>query len=446
MINLAIVICNYNKCEYLLKCIDAVLNSSYKNYDIYVVDNASIDNSVAQVKREFLNKVKLIVNKQNLGGSGGFNTGLREALKKKYKYIMLLDNDAMVEEKSIEKAINYLEENSEVGMLGFKLYSMDNPNQIQEFGADIDFEKFTIKPYYKGYVDDGNMPLVKECDYVPACAMIVRKEAVLKTGLMPEENFIYWDDIEWGYKFKLNNYKVIAYSDSIAWHKMGVKQRTNTFGTYYFWRNRVKFFKEYCNKIQKEHFAKQLFDEMAQSICMCNYNEKYNSGTTILRAVLDALYGINGKADENKIMSADIIKDKFNEMVIKNNYITIMAHTDVNHITNLIERIRNLNKNAKIQVVTNNIEIKKQVEIINVTFKEDEEKISKGDLVIETCDNVFNVLENMNNVNYSYVDKYFNVIYDNTDFNNLKKCLGTKETLFNILYPIIKEALVLDVN
>lgn len=444
---LAIVICNFNKSEYLIKCIKSVQKSTFKDYDLYVVDNASCDDSVEKVKNNFKeDELILIENKENLGGSGGFNTGLREALKKEYKYIMLLDNDAMVEEKSIEKAVDYLEANNDVGMLGFKLYSMDNPDQIQEFGADIDFENFTIKPYYKGYIDDGNMPLVKECDYVPACAMIVRKEAVLKTGLMPEENFIYWDDIEWGYKFKLNNYKVIAYSHSIAWHKMGVKQRTNTFGTYYFWRNRVKFFMKYCDKLQKEHFAKQLFDEMVQSICMCNYNEKYNSGTTILRAVLDALHGINGKADENKIMPADIIKDKLNEIVIKNNHITIMARTDVNHIINLIERIRNVNKNAKIQVVTNNIEIKKQVETSNITVKEDAEKISQDNLVIETCDHVFNVLEHMDSVIYSYVDKYFNVIHDNTDFNNLKKCLGTKEMLFNILYPIIKESLVLNVN
>lgn len=57
---------------------------------------------------------------------------------------------------------------------------MDNPNQIQELGAKIDFERFSIEPFYKGCLDDGNIPEIVECDYVPACSMIIRVEALKK--------------------------------------------------------------------------------------------------------------------------------------------------------------------------------------------------------------------------------------------------------------------------
>lgn len=440
--NLAIVICNFNKSEYLVKCIKTVKNSTFKDYDLYVVDNASSDNSVIQVKKNFKeNELTLIENKENLGGSGGFNTGLREALKGNYKYIMLLDNDAMVEEESIEKAIRYLEENSDVGMLGFKLYSMDNPNQIQEFGADIDFDNFTIKPYYKGYNDNENIPFIKECDYVPACSVIVRKDAVLKVGLMPEENFIYWDDIEWGYLFKQNGYKVIAYSESKAWHKMGVKQRTNTFGTYYFWRNRVKFFIKYCDNLNKEKFIQKLFDEIVQSVCMCNYNKKYNSASTILQAVFDALYGVSGKAQNNKIMSADIIENKLETLISKYNKIDIIDNSQVLNIVNLIEKINSINKKADIKVISQNTELENVIKNVNIITPDKFNK-SEDSLTLETCSHVTNFIEDLKEIDHIYVDGYFNCICDNEDLEKLKGLKEIKKMMYNILYPVMKNSIL----
>lgn len=106
---MAIIICNFNKCEYIIKCIDSVLKSSYEDYDIYVVDNASTDDSVKEIRNKFVGQVKLIENDQNLGGSGGFNTGMREALKYDYKYLMLLDNDVMLHKDAIKLSLEYLE-------------------------------------------------------------------------------------------------------------------------------------------------------------------------------------------------------------------------------------------------------------------------------------------------------------------------------------------------
>lgn len=436
------MICNYNKCEYIIKCINAVLNSNYKYYDIYVVDNASSDNSVKEIKNNFENKITLIENKENLGGSGGFNTGIREALKKEYKYIMLLDNDAVVEEKSIKNSINYLDENKDVAMLGFKIYSMDSPNQIQEFGADIDFEEFTIRPYYKGYIDDGSIPLIKYCDYVPACAMIVRNEAIKTVGLMPEENFIYWDDIEWGHRFKLNNYKVIAYSNSIAWHKMGVKQKENTFGTYYFWRNRVKFFKRFCDAKQKEIFAEKIFNEMVQSVCTCNYNKKYNSASTIIQAVLDGIYDINEKADDNKILPTDNIIDKFEKMISKYDEINIIPHTDINHIRNIVETINRNNSNKLIRIITSNLEVKRQFKYNNVMINETLENDKDNILVIKTCDHILNLNMDTTKIQYSYVDNYFNTIHNSDDLKKLKSNILLQEMLNNIFYRTIRNAII----
>lgn len=71
---IGVVICNYNKKDFVLQCVQSVLESKEKNFDIYVVDNASSDGSAEALKKAYGNRITVIENKENLGGSGGFNT------------------------------------------------------------------------------------------------------------------------------------------------------------------------------------------------------------------------------------------------------------------------------------------------------------------------------------------------------------------------------------
>ncbi len=87
MRKIGVVICNYNKRDYVLNCIASMLKQSVEA-DIYVVDNASADGSAEAVRQKYGQQVTLIENKDNLGGSGGFNTGLRRVLQEDYTYIM----------------------------------------------------------------------------------------------------------------------------------------------------------------------------------------------------------------------------------------------------------------------------------------------------------------------------------------------------------------------
>lgn len=82
MKKIGIVICNYNKSEYVVNCIQSVLESKTDDFDIFVVDNASTDNSVEAVRNRYGDQVNVLVNSENLGGSGGFNTGIRTVLEK----------------------------------------------------------------------------------------------------------------------------------------------------------------------------------------------------------------------------------------------------------------------------------------------------------------------------------------------------------------------------
>lgn len=97
---IGIVVCNYNKKDYVLDCIQSILDSE-GSFDLYIVDNASDDGSADAVKEKYSDRVILIENKENLGGSGGFNTGLRYAMDKGHKYLMCVDNDVKFDSKNI---------------------------------------------------------------------------------------------------------------------------------------------------------------------------------------------------------------------------------------------------------------------------------------------------------------------------------------------------------
>ena len=82
MKKVGIVICNYNKENAVLDCIQSILESDFQDFDLYVVDNGSTDKSVQRIEEKYSEGLVLIKNQNNLGGSGGFNTGLREVYKR----------------------------------------------------------------------------------------------------------------------------------------------------------------------------------------------------------------------------------------------------------------------------------------------------------------------------------------------------------------------------
>lgn len=316
MKSIGIVICNYNKRDYVLQCIQSVIESKNQNFDIYVVDNASEDDSVEMIQKEYGDKVELIVNKENLGGSGGFNVGLRRALEKGYKYLMCLDNDVLLDEDAIGELYDFLENHADVGMVGSKVYHMNNPDLVQQFGINIDFKDYCVESKYLNYFEDGNMPEVVYSDSVAACSLMVRSSVVKEIGVMPEENFLYWDDTEWGYLCNLAGYKVASYGKSKVLHAMGAKKESeNTFPTYYAWRNWITFFVRYTPEEKLEEMTKMFLGSIFNTVYEALYKGEKNRMKTIMYAYDDALHQVYGKASEGKIFKLDSSDEKLAGLV-----------------------------------------------------------------------------------------------------------------------------------
>lgn len=309
---IGIVICNYNKENDVLQCIQSVLENKFGDYHIYVVDNASVDRSVELIREKYGNepKLTLIVNEENLGGSGGFNTGLRMAVEKGHEYLMCVDNDAMLDENCIGELYDFLKTHEDVGIAAAKIYHTGMEDYVQQYGSFIDFKNYSVDSTYLNHPEDGSMPDVVYSDAVPACALMIRTSLVKRIGVMPEENFLYWDDTEWCFRCKEAGYKVASVGAAVACHAMGAKtESVNTFPTYYAWRNWIVFFLQHIPEEQLDDMAEVFLGGIFEIAYSGLYRGEPNKTKTVMAALDDALHGVMGKAGPDRIFELEFTYD-----------------------------------------------------------------------------------------------------------------------------------------
>lgn len=315
MEEIGIVICNYNKEKEVLECIQSVLESKCQDFDLYVVDNGSSDGSAQAIRERYSGRLTLLENRENLGGSGGFNTGLRAVYEKGYPYLMCVDNDALLDENAVGNLRQFLQEHPETGMAGAKVYHMEAPDYVQQFGQKIDFEYFCTEVNYFNAYEDGSMPDYLYTDAVAACALMVRRSVVEEIGLMPEDNFLYWDDTEWCYRCGLSGYKVASVGNAVALHAMGAKKELeNTFPTYYVWRNWIHFFARYTPPEHLDKMAETFLGSIFQVVYEGLHKQEENKTKTVMLAYEDAICGVRGKAGENRIFPLDFNREPWHRL------------------------------------------------------------------------------------------------------------------------------------
>lgn len=246
----AIVIVNWNKRDYVINLLRSLERIDYENHEIIVVDNASTDGSVDVIKKTFPD-VTLLVNKENLGGTGGFNTGMRYALQNTdCKYIWLLDNDAEVERHTLIELVKAMEADANIGIAGSRIMSPENRDLIVELGGFIDWKSMTWKPNLR-YIKEKDYagPNIIKVDYVAICSALVRKEVIHLIGLMDPRFFLHWDDIDFCLRIKRAGYNVVAVFQSIVFH--GVEKGFNPQILYYDFRNALLIISKHLKGMQR---------------------------------------------------------------------------------------------------------------------------------------------------------------------------------------------------
>jgi GT2 family glycosyltransferase len=219
---LSVIIVNYNTSHLLKSCLEN-LYKSLKNTNIalssevIVVDNASSDQSVGVLRKDFPN-VFLISNKQNYGFARANNIGISHA---KGDYILLLNTDARVEGDAIRTSLDILKKDSKIGVVGAKLLYEDRSLQMSVgffptilrlanwmfFIDDVPFVRNFLSPYHVS--EPSFYEKRQEVDWVTGAYFMVQKKVLDVSGLLDESLFMYGEEVEWCYRIKKNKFKVV---------------------------------------------------------------------------------------------------------------------------------------------------------------------------------------------------------------------------------------------
>lgn len=207
------IVVTYNRKKLLEENINALLKQSYKNHDIYIIDNASTDGTREMVEKFSDKRIKYYNTGSNIGGAGGFSFGLKEALKKEYDYVWLMDDDAIPDKKALESLIEKAKVlNDKFSYLASLVYWTD--------GKLFPMNVPTNNP---SYVIDYEYDLIKNNRLLPIgttsfVGCFINTKYVRELGLPIKEFFIYGDDLEYTNRL-MKKERAYLDLDSIIVHK-----------------------------------------------------------------------------------------------------------------------------------------------------------------------------------------------------------------------------------
>ena len=244
---LSIITINYNGLNDTCELIDSIPFNN--DLEVIVVDNASTQDEASIISEKYPH-IKVIRSKQNLGFAGGNNLGIKEA---KGKYILLINNDTYFKEFNIDSLIERLESSDKIGIVCPKLRFAWGCNPIQ-FTGYTPLSTITVRNQAIGFGEEDNSQYdtAHPTPYAHGAAMLIKRKAINKVGLMPECFFLYYEELDWSMMFTRAGYEIWYDPACTIYHKESQTTGQNSpLRTYYITRNRLLLVKRNYKGINK---------------------------------------------------------------------------------------------------------------------------------------------------------------------------------------------------
>lgn len=292
---IGIVIVTYNRLSCLKECIEKVFSQKRKYDCVIIIDNKSTDGTA-----EYLDSVNGIIVRhmaKNLGGAGGFYTGVKEAKKQECDWCTLIDDDAMLNDNFLYNLEKWQISHNDILALNPQVITENNISE--DYSRRYHFDK-KLNKYYEWFVpiDEYNKESF-ECDLVTFCGLTFNLGLVEKIGYPKKEMFIFYDDTE--YSLRLRKYtKIYTVCSAVINHKKMLKievkkEKDNILSYATFWRryyavrNKIYMLKKHFGYMIAWNYACFIFRPFLQRIV---YNQRVKMERyVIISAIVDGLLG-----------------------------------------------------------------------------------------------------------------------------------------------------------
>lgn len=281
MKSVAIIILNWKQPQLTVDTIDSVLKIKHPNfnYKIILVDNGSPDDSVKIFKEKYQknNLVKILESGFNLGYAGGNNFGINYALKKDFDYLMVLNNDVLVDPEFTKELVNKL---SIYDIVGPKIYfapgyeyhkdryqQKDLGKVIWSMGGQMDWDNIYGSNIDIDKVDHGQFNKINSnIDFISGCCFLAKREVFEKIGTFDKNYFMYLEDVDFCHRAKLAGFTLACTPKSIIWHvNSGSTKGPGHLQNYFITRNRMFFAYKYAKPRTKFAIFRESFKFLFKS-------------------------------------------------------------------------------------------------------------------------------------------------------------------------------------
>ncbi len=224
---LSIIIVNFNAVKILKNCLDSIQQNTTVSHEIILIDNHSIDGSVAFIRDNYP-KIKFIENQENLGFSRANNQGLEIA---QGDYVLFLNNDTELLPDSLERLLQFLQENPEVGAVGPQLLYPDNSFQLSTGLFPSIWNEWKMKNIVKK-LDAGDKIFQNELalqfqqqqdvDWITGACILTRYDLVTELGGFDEKMFMFFEDVDLCKRIQNTGYRIVYFPTAKIIHHQGI--------------------------------------------------------------------------------------------------------------------------------------------------------------------------------------------------------------------------------
>ncbi|HEX6977576.1 MAG TPA: glycosyltransferase family 2 protein [Patescibacteria group bacterium] len=258
-----IIILNWNGIDDTLACLESIKKLNVKDcgLGVIVVDNGSTDDSVEKLRKLVFREIdfRLVTTTTNLGFAGGNNVGIKYALESGADYVMILNNDTIVDKNLITELLKVAKK-EKVGAVSPKIYFAEGfefhkdrykKNELGKVvwyaGGKIDWKNVYGENRGVDEVDSGQFQNISNTGFATGACMFLSSQAIREVGMFDEKYFLYLEDADLSLRLKKKGWKVKYAPKAIVWHKVsqssGIGSNLND---YFITRNRLMFGMKYA--------------------------------------------------------------------------------------------------------------------------------------------------------------------------------------------------------
>ena len=247
----SIILVNYNGFSDTVECIESIKKNTYSNYELIVVDNGSTEKPTTSDLNAIKETSIFIPLEKNIGFSGGNNVGIRYAIEHGSDYVLLLNNDTVVERHFLTQMVNAAQKKNDLGVIGGKIKYYSNPDKIWFGGGGFDESNgYVWHKRYNQTDDQGGNDIIEQ-SFLTGCLMLIPIPIINTVGLLDEKFFLYCEDTEFSCRVRKHGFKLWLCEDAVIYHKVSASSGANSYiTTYYSVRNTLYVGRMYCNNMR----------------------------------------------------------------------------------------------------------------------------------------------------------------------------------------------------